>query len=112
MRTYGTIMYAENLEQSEFWLGEVDSNGVITSYTNFKLSRPNRMLMDENVMYYVQVRELESDIDVHVAQWYTAIPKEENPKHYTVAEMAREGMLNPIEVGNWLLDLHRPHRAN
>lgn len=108
MRSYSTIMYALDLSKREFWLGEVDGSGTITGFTNFILSHnlPHH-LNDENLFYYVKVEDNNGDLDVHVAQWYAAIPKSDAYPHRSIVAMSADGTIDPIEAANKLLWLHR-----
>lgn len=100
-------MYARNLLKSEFWLGEVNAQGEITGFTDFKLAQPlPRLLGGENMFYYVHVEDNDGELDVHVVQWYMAFAKQDM-KHRSVAQMVEQGLCNPIEAANKLMQVHK-----
>jgi hypothetical protein len=101
-------MYALNLMESEFWLGELNTEGQITGFTNFILGQPlPRLLKGDNMFYYVQVQDDNGELDVHVVQWYMALSKTDPLKHHSIASMVESGIVDPIESGNKILQLHR-----
>lgn len=105
MKSYTTIMYAKNLPKDEFWLGVLDASGKITHFTDFILEQPMpRLLKADNMFYYVKVDDDNGKLDVCVAQWYMAMTKEE-PSGRSIADMVRNGHLNPIESANKILEI-------
>ena len=110
MQTYSTVMYARDLMNSEFWLGEINAEGQITGFTNFILGQPlPRLLKGDNMFYYVQVQDENGELDVHVVQWYLAFPKSDM-QHRSIASMVEDGTLDPIDSANKILQLHRKRK--
>ena len=107
MRSYPSIMYAADLSRSEFWLGETDETGTVTGFTNFILRQPlPRLLTGDNLFYYVQVQDNNGELDVYVAQWYIATPKDGSMR-LSICQMIENGTIDPVEAANNLLALHR-----
>ncbi len=101
-------MYALDLSKSQFWLGEIDSRGQITGFTDFELAQPlpakNR---SDNVFYYVQIEEEgDGELHLHVLRWYMAFPKTEK-HHRSIAALVEAGLLDPIDAANKILLSHR-----
>ena len=106
MKSYRSVMYALDLSRSEFWLGEVDDNGVITGFTDFILDhKVPHTISGYEMFYYVDVMEDEGHLEAQIIQWYAASPK--TGQRESITSLAERGILNPIESANKIMDLHR-----
>lgn len=112
MHTYTTIMYAKDLAKSEYWLGEVDENGIITNFIDFILEHDKPQLLNaDNMFYYVTVETDGEHLVVEPVQWYMAMSKTE-PSGRPIADMVKDGTLNPLESANKLMELHQGFKRN
>lgn len=112
MKTYNTVMYALDLSQSEFWLGDVNDQGAITGFTNFIPNRPLPSVMSDDIFYYVQVQDHNGELDVHFVQSYLAFAKKQPLAHHSIAAMVSGGILDPVENANKILSLHQKSKLN
>jgi hypothetical protein len=98
-------MYGGNMFKSEFYLGELDNAGKIIAFTDFILQQPlPRLTAGPNMFYHVQVEDNEGELDVHVLGWYMGLAKNDPLGHHSIVSMIEQGIIDPIETANKLLD--------
>lgn len=106
MKTYTTVIYTKDADNNQFWVGSLDESGVITEFCDVEFSRP---LADnvgrQDLMHYVLIEEDGDNTNVSTIQSYMVASK--TGRYHSVEEMAKHGIVNPLEVANIILDAHR-----
>jgi hypothetical protein len=100
-RSYETVIYPHDIENCDFFIGDIDSSLQIESFSNITLEGVEGVDRHD-MMYHVVVNWEGETFTLDVIQKYLVFCKltQENPPLHSLVEA---GIIDPVETGNKIL---------